>query len=111
MDILFGEAIRFDEGLVSVVNVFLIFDERGLIHEDFEGFFAVGRIYDYFIKEVGEGRIFGGNFEKLLVVHNHDDTDSACFEDGNEEVGDIDRARTFFEEEMSVIKAEDDIFG
>ena len=54
VDILFGEAIRFDERLVGVVNVLLILDEGGLIHENLEGFFAVGRIYDYFIKEVGE---------------------------------------------------------
>ena len=89
----------------------MIFENRGLIHEDFEGFGAVGGVNHDFIEGVSEGGVFGGDFEEFLAVHDEDDTNVAGFEDRGEEIADIDRARAFFEEEVGIIETEDNVFG
>ena len=41
VDVLFAEPVGSDESLVGVNDVFLMFEIRGLIHEDFDGLCVV----------------------------------------------------------------------
>ena len=79
MNVLLAEAVGFGERAVSIDDVFLVFEERSLVHKDFESLFAVARSDYYFVEGVGEGGIFGGDFEEFLVVHDKDSTDAAGF--------------------------------
>lgn len=111
MNVLLAETVGFGEGAISVNNIFLVFEIRDLVHENFDSFFFVGRIDHDFVEGIGEGGILGGDFEEFLVVHNHDDANLASFNDGGQEITDIDGAGTIFEKEMSVVETENDIFG
>ena len=89
----------------------MTFEERSLVHEDFESFGAIGRMNYDFIEGVGESGIFGRNFEEFLIIHDEDHAEVASFDYRRKEVTDIDRARAFFEKEMGVIETEDDVLS
>ena len=111
MNILFAEAIGGEEGLVGVDDVFLVFEVWNLVHEDFDSFFVVAGMNHDFIKGVGEGGVFGGDFEETLIIHDENNANVARFENWDKEVGDVDGTRAFFKEEMSIVEAENDVFG
>ena len=49
MNVFLAEAIRFGEGAISVNDVFLMFEIGDLVHENFDGFFFIGRVNHDFI--------------------------------------------------------------
>ena len=90
MNVLEAKTIGLGKRLISTDYVFLVFEDWDLVHEDFEGLFAVAGMDDDAVKRISKSGIFGGDFKEFLVVHNHDNADPAGFEYGNEKVGDID---------------------
>ena len=111
VNVLFAETVGFGQGTVSVDDVVLMLEIRGSVHEDLDGFFATCGIDNNFVERIGQRGIFGGDFEKTLFVHDEDKAEATRFEDWGEEVGDVDGAGAFFEKEVGVVEAEDDVFG
>ena len=88
-----------------------MFEKRCLIHEYFECFGAISGLDDNFVESVGEGRVFGRNFEEFLIVHDENHANFASFDNGCEKIADINRAWAFFEEEVGVVETKNDVFG
>ena len=88
-----------------------MFEIGDLIHEDFDGFLVTRWVDDDFVEGAGKSRVFSGDFEEFLVVHDENHADVAGLDNGGKEIRDIDRTRAFFEKELGVFKTEDDVFG
>ena len=64
-----------------------------------------------FVEGISEGGVSCRDFEETLVVHDENEANIAGFDNWGEEVRNIDRTGAFFEEEMGIIEAENDVFG
>ena len=103
MDILLAKLIGSFERFVSVDDTFGVFEIRNLIHEDFDSLIVITGMNHDFIEGTCECGVFRGDFEEALVVHDENHADAARLDDGGEEIGNINGARAFFEEEVGIL--------
>ena len=72
--------------------------------------FVCGRDGDA-IKRIGKRWVAPANLQKPLLIHAQNNPQASCLENRQQHIGKIHRTNSFFEEQLSIIQADDDVFG